>query len=108
MAPGRPSYATAELTWGLIIAALRRLPHEMAALRAGTWQAFPVGTGLRGKTLGIYGYGRIGAVVARYGKALGMTVLAWGRGGSIPRARPGGYPVPARKEAPLAEGGGPS
>src|SRR2546430_9895449 len=72
MAPGRPSYATAELTWGLIIAALRRLPHEMAALRAGTWQAFPVGTGLRGKTLGIYGYGRIGAVVAGYGKAFGI------------------------------------
>src|SRR2546428_6356280 len=69
MAPGRPSYATAELTWGLIIAALRRLPHEMAALRAGTWQAFPVGTGLRGKTLGIYGYGRIRALVAGYGKA---------------------------------------
>src|SRR5438046_8224280 len=69
MAPGRPSYATAELTWGLIIAALRRVPQEVAALRAGTWQAFPVGTGLRGKTLGIYGSGRIGAVVAGYGKA---------------------------------------
>ena len=103
MAPGRPSYATAELTWGLIIAALRRLPHEMAALRAGTWQAFPVGTGLRGKTLGIYGYGRIGAVVAGYGKAFGMTVLAWGREASTTGARADGYAVAASKEALFAE-----
>src|SRR2546428_8948568 len=87
MAPGRPSYATAELTWGLIIAALRRLPHEMAALRAGTWQAFPVGTGLRGKTLGIYGYGRVGAVVARYGKAFGMTLPPGGRQAPNTRGR---------------------
>src|SRR2546428_12052947 len=96
MAPGRPSYATSELTWGLIIAALRRLPHEMAALRAGTWQAFPVGTGLRGKTLGIYGYGRIGAGVAGYGKALGLTLLPWGRQAPVTRARAGGHAGPAR------------
>src|SRR2546430_14456942 len=102
MAPGRPSYATAELTWGLIIAALRRLPHEMAALRAGTWQAFPVGTGLRGKTLGIYGYGRIGAVVAGYGKGFGMTVLAWGRAAPTTRARAGGCARAAGQAAPLA------
>src|SRR6266571_1095390 len=50
MAPGRPSYATAELTWGLIIAALRRIPQEIAALRAGKWQAYPIGTGLRART----------------------------------------------------------
>ena len=98
MAPGRPSYATAELTWGLVIAALRRIPHEMAALRAGRWQAYPVGTGLRGKTLGIYGFGRIGAVVAGYGKAFGMTVLAWGREGSIAKARADGYAVAPSKE----------
>src|SRR5213594_1283699 len=103
MAPGRPSYATAELTWGLIIAALRRLPHEMAALRAGTWQAFPVGTGLRGKTLGIYGYGRIGAVVAGYGKAFGMTVRAWGHETSLARARTDGHAVAPSKEALFAE-----
>ena len=103
MGPGRPSYATAELTWGLIIAACRHLPQEMAALRAGTWQAFPVGTGLRGKTLGIYGYGRIGAVVAGYGKAFGMTVLAWGREASLTRARADGHAVAASKEALLAE-----
>ena len=103
MAPGRPSYATAELTWGLIIAALRRIPHETAALRAGTWQAFPIGTGLRGKTLGVYGYGRIGAVVAGYGKAFGMNVLAWGRETSLARAREDGHAVAASKEALFAE-----
>jgi hypothetical protein len=56
--PGQPSYATSELTWGLIIAAVRHIPQEMAALRSGKWQAFPIGTVLRGKTLGIYGYGK--------------------------------------------------
>src|SRR5213076_208880 len=103
MAPGRPSYATAELTWGLIIAALRRVPQEVAALRAGTWQAFPVGTGLRGKTLGIYGYGRIGAVVAGDGTAFGMTVRAWGRETSLARARTDGHAVAPSKEALFAE-----
>ena len=97
--PGRPSYATAELTWGLVIAAFRRIPQEMAALKAGKWQAFPVGIGLRGKTLGIYGYGRIGAVVAGYGKAFGMNVLVWGREASLAKAREDGYPVAASKEA---------
>src|SRR5712691_12600681 len=62
--PGRPSYATAELTWGLVIAAVRRIPQEMIAMRAGRWQAYPIGMGLRGKALGILGYGKIGAVVA--------------------------------------------
>src|SRR2546427_133006 len=82
MAPGRPSYATAELTWGLIIAALRRIPQEIAALRAGKWQAYPIGTGLRGKALGIYGYGRVGAAVSGYGKAVGLTGLARGSAAS--------------------------
>jgi D-3-phosphoglycerate dehydrogenase len=103
MAPGRPSYATAELTWGLIIAALRRIPQEMAALRTGAWQAFPIGAGLRGKTLGIYGYGRIGAVVAGYGRAFGMKVLAWGREASLARAREDGHAAAASAEALFAE-----
>ena len=64
MGAGRPSFATAELTWALVLAATRRIPQEVASLKAGRWQAHPIGTGLRGKTLGIYGYGRIGAVVA--------------------------------------------
>jgi D-3-phosphoglycerate dehydrogenase len=96
---GRPSYATAELTWGLVIAAMRRIPQEAAALRAGKWQAHPIGVGLRGKTLGIYGYGRIGAVVAGYGKAFGMKLLAWGREGSAARAREDGVEVAPSREA---------
>ena len=103
MAPSRPSYPTAELTWGLIIAALRRIPQEMAALKAGKWQAFPIGTGLRGKTLGIYGYGRIGAVVAGYGRAFGMNVLAWGREASFTKAREDGHAVAVSKDALFAE-----
>ena len=96
--PGRPSYATAELTWGLILAALRRIPQEMAALKAGRWQAYPIGTGLRGKTLGIYGYGKIGAVVAGYGKAFGMNVIAWGRETSLAKARADGFAVAESKD----------
>jgi D-3-phosphoglycerate dehydrogenase len=100
--PGQPSYATAELTWGLIIAAMRHIPQEVAALKAGRWQS-TVGTGLRGKTLGIYGYGRIGAVVAGYGKAFGMKVLVWGREGSHQRARADGYAVAQDREAFFAD-----
>jgi D-3-phosphoglycerate dehydrogenase / 2-oxoglutarate reductase len=98
MHPGKPSYATAELTWGLTIAAMRHIPQEMAALKAGRWQS-TVGLGLRGKTLGIYGYGRIGATVAGYGKAFGMKVYAWGREASLARARADGYSVPRNREA---------
>src|SRR5438046_7715763 len=98
-AGGRPSYATAELTWGLIIAAFRRIPQEMAALKAGKWQAFPIGVGLRDKTLGIFGYGKIGAVVASYGKAFGMKVLVWGRPSTLDKARADGYAVAPSKDA---------
>src|SRR5947208_8441131 len=93
-----PSYATAELTWGLIIAAMRQLPQQMYALRAGTWQ-IGVGNSLRGKTLGIYGYGRIGATVAGYGKAFGMNVLVWAREASLQRACSDGYAVAPSKRA---------
>lgn len=93
-----PSYATAELTWGLIIAAMRQIPQQMVALRAGTWQT-GVGDSLRGKTLGIYGYGRIGATVAGYGKAFGMHVLVWAREASLQRARRDGYAVAQSKRA---------
>ena len=75
---GTPSYAAAELTWGLVLAAMRQIPQQMAALKSGNWQ-IGVGHTLRGKTLGIYGYGRIGSVVAGYGKAFGMKVLVWAR-----------------------------
>ncbi len=72
-----PSYAAAELTWALILAAARRLPQQVEAFRRGVWQT-GVGDTLRGKTLGIYGYGRIGAVVAGYGRAFGMNVARVG------------------------------
>src|SRR4051794_41223298 len=71
-----PSYAAAELTWALVLAAARQVPQQMASLRSGGWQS-GVGSSLRGRTLGIYGYGRIGAVVAGYGRAFGMRVLFW-------------------------------
>ena len=75
---GTPSYAAAELTWGLVLAAIRQIPQQMASLKAGTWQV-GVGDSLRGKTLGIYGYGRIGRVVAEYGRTFGMRVEVWAR-----------------------------
>ncbi len=95
---GSPSYAAAELTWGLVLAAVRRIPQQMASLRAGTWQT-GVGDSLRGKTLGIYGYGRIGATVAGYGKAFGMNVLVWAREASLARARADGYAAAPSKRA---------
>ncbi len=98
MHPGRPSYATAELTWGLVLSAMRKIPQEVAALKAGRWQS-TMGIGLKGKTLGIYGYGRIGAVVAGYGKAFGMKILVWGREGSFERAKADGYSIARSKEA---------
>ena len=97
MHPGKPSYATAELTWGLVLSAMRKIPQEVAALKAGRWQS-TMGLGLRGKTLGIYGYGRIGAVVAGYGKAFGMKVLIWGRDSTIERAKADGYSVARNKD----------
>ncbi len=101
--PGRPSYATAELNWGLILAAFRRIPQEMAALKAGQWQTSSVGIGLRGKTLGIWGYGKIGAVVAGYGKAFGMNVAVWGRETTLAKARADGYSVATGKDAFLEQ-----
>jgi D-3-phosphoglycerate dehydrogenase len=99
---GTPSYATAELTWALILAAARQLPQQMAALKAGKWQ-IGVGTTIRGKTLGIYGYGRIGAAVAGYGKAFGMNVLIWAREESLSRARADGWTT-ARSKAEFFAG----
>ena len=87
-----PSYATAELTWALVLAAMRQLPQQMAALRRGDWQ-IGVGQTLRGKTLGIYGWGRIGRVVASYGKAFGSQVLVLARPESLGRARDEGWSV---------------
>jgi D-3-phosphoglycerate dehydrogenase / 2-oxoglutarate reductase len=98
---GIPCYAAAELTWALILAAARQLPQQMAALKVGKWQT-GVGTTLRDKTLGIFGYGRIGATVAGYGKAFGMNVVAWARDESLARARLDGCAA-ARSKAEFFE-----
>jgi len=100
--PGAPSYAAAELTWGLVLAAVRRIPQQVAALKAGQWQ-IGIGNSLRDKTLGIFGYGRIGSVVAAYGKTFGMNVLVWGREASLARAKSDGYGVARTKETFFAE-----
>jgi D-3-phosphoglycerate dehydrogenase / 2-oxoglutarate reductase len=97
-----PSYATAELTWALVLAAMRRVPQQMASLKAGRWQ-IGVGNSLRGKTLGIYGYGRIGSTVAGYGKAFGMKVLVWAREASLERARADGYAAAPNKQVFFSE-----
>jgi len=96
--PGTPSYATAELTWGLVLAAMRQIPQQMSSLKAGAWQ-IGVGSTLREKTLGIFGYGRIGSVVAGYGKAFGMNVLIWAREASLARARADGHATAPNKQA---------
>jgi D-3-phosphoglycerate dehydrogenase len=92
--PGTPSYATAELTWGLALAAMRQIPQQMASLKAGRWQ-IGVGSTLRGKLLGIYGYGRIGAVVADF--------TVWAREASLTRARADGHATARSKEEFFAQ-----
>jgi D-3-phosphoglycerate dehydrogenase len=94
----RTSYATAELTWGLILASMRHIPQQMARLKSGQWQN-RAGTGLRGRTLGIYGYGRIGKQVAGFGKAFGMRVLVWAREAARAQAQADGYDVAATRDA---------
>lgn len=95
--PDTALQAAAELTWGLIIAAMRRIPQEMAALKAGRWQT-TLGRDMRGSLLGIYGYGRIGVMLARYAAAFGMPVLVWGREGSQTRGRADGLEVAKSRE----------
>ena len=96
------SGATAELTWGLILSALRNLPFEVKRLKEGHWQS-TLGIGVNGKTLGIYAYGKIGSVVAAAGKAFGARVVCWGREGSTGRARAAGFEVARSREDFFAE-----
>lgn len=91
------SNATAELTWGLILSALRSLPLEVKNLKDGRWQS-TLGIGVNGKTLGIYAYGKIGSIVAAVGKAFGARVVCWGREGSTGRARSAGFEVAGSRE----------
>ncbi|HEY3073975.1 MAG TPA: D-2-hydroxyacid dehydrogenase family protein [Burkholderiales bacterium] len=97
MHAGTPSYATSEMTWALILAAAREIPQNVAALKAGKWQV-GVGSTLRGKTLGIFGYGRIGGEVAKVGAAMGMRILVWAREASRQKAQADGYAVARSKE----------
>lgn len=93
---GNPN-PTAELTWGLILSALRSLPYEVQRLKEGHWQS-TLGDGLKGKTLGVYAFGRIGSIVARVGKAFEMQVVCFGREGSTARAREAGFEVADSRE----------
>ncbi len=76
MHAGTPSFAAAELTWGLILAGMRQIPQQMASLKSGNWM-MGVGKTLRGRTLGLYGYGRIAKAVEKYAQAFGMNVIWW-------------------------------
>ncbi len=96
--PGSPSYAAAELTWALVMSAMRHIPQQVAALKRGIWQT-GVYHSLRAKTLGIYGYGRIGREVAGYGRAFGMTVQFWAREASRAKAVADGWSVAPSKDA---------
>jgi D-3-phosphoglycerate dehydrogenase len=102
--------APAELTWALIMAAMRRLPQYIGNLKHGAWQQsglkaasmppnFGIGTVLKGRTLGIWGFGKIGSLVAGFGRAFGMQVIVWGSEASRERAREAGYAAAASKEA---------
>ncbi len=106
--------APAELTWALIMAAMRRLPQYIGNLKHGAWQQsglksgsmppnFGLGSVLQGKTLGLWGYGRIGKLVAGYGKAFGMNVLIWGRESSRNQAIIDGFSVAPSQEAFFAD-----
>jgi len=102
MHAGSPSYSTAELTWALVLAAMRQIPQQVASCRAGEWQA-GVGHSLIGQTLGLYGYGRIAKVVAGYGGAFGMRVLVWARPESLERARADGLEAASGKDGFFAD-----
>ena len=97
-----PSYAAAELTWALVLAAARDIPRQVNSLKAGSWQC-GVGTTLRGKVYGVHGYGRIGAEVARYAKAFGMDVVIWAREATRERARADGWRTAQSQDAFYAQ-----
>ncbi|MEN9780550.1 MAG: hypothetical protein RL014_1698 [Pseudomonadota bacterium] len=102
--------APAELTWALVMAAMRRLPQYISHLKHGAWQQsglkssampanFGLGSVLRGKTLGIWGYGKIGQLIAGYGRAFGMQVMVWGSEASRDRARTDGLLAAESRDA---------
>jgi D-3-phosphoglycerate dehydrogenase len=96
------AHPTAELTWGLILGALRHIPYEVHRLKEGHWQS-TLGACVQGKTLGIYAYGRIGSLVANVGRAFGARVVCWGREGSLGRAREARYEIAQSRSAFFAQ-----
>lgn len=98
MHSGTPSYAAAEHTLALILASYRQIPQQTTSIKSGAWQS-GVGRTLRGRTLGLYGYGRIAGVVAQYAKALGMKVQWWSSEAGRARAEAAGETVAASREA---------
>ena len=99
--------APAELTWALLMAAMRRIPQYASNLRQGLWQHVSddprhnsLGLVLKKRTLGVWGYGRIGRLVAGYGRAFGMQVLVWGREKSLREAAADGH-APAQDKNEL-------
>ena len=101
--------APAEMTWALIMAAMRRLPQYINNLKHGAWQQsglkssamptnFALGQVLKGKTLGIWGYGKIGQLLASYGKAFGMRILLWGSEASRASAVEHGFEAALSRE----------
>ncbi len=89
-------YTVAEHTWTLILSSLRRIPEETALMKRGQWRA-SFSQGLHGRTLGIYGLGKIGSLIAATGASFGMRVLVWGRDSTLARAKEAGYVVAASK-----------
>ncbi|MBX9740043.1 MAG: D-2-hydroxyacid dehydrogenase family protein [Beijerinckiaceae bacterium] len=97
-----PSYAAAELTWGLALSSARDIPQQAASLKAGAWQC-GVGATLRGKIYGVHGYGRVGREVAKYARAFGMDVVIWAREATRARARQDGWRTAESQDAFYAE-----
>jgi D-3-phosphoglycerate dehydrogenase len=110
---GSPT-AAAELTWALVLSAMRRLPQYIGNLKHGAWQQsglkagsmppnFGIGNVLSGKTLGIWGFGKIGQIIANYGKAFGMQIVVWGSESSRKRATENGFTASTSREAFFAK-----
>ncbi len=102
MHAGTPSYAAAELTWALILTAMRQIPQQVASLKAGTWQS-GVGKTLRSRRLGLYGYGRIAKAVADYADAFDMETVWWASNEGRARAKDEGRTVAESRESFFAE-----
>lgn len=98
MHKGTPSFAAAEHTWALIMAATRQIPQQMASMQAGNWQ-MGVGRTLQGRTLGLYGYGRIATAVETYANAFGMHVIWWASDEGRKRAAADGKTLAPSREA---------